>query len=511
MRLKLIKLAGFKSFVEPTRIELSADMTAVVGPNGCGKSNVIDAVRWVLGESSARHLRGENMTDVIFNGSINRSAHGRASVELVFDNPHNRVPGEFGRFTEISVRREVLRDGSNHYQINGQKCRRKDVTDLFLGTGLGPRSYAIIEQGTVSRLVESRPADLKLFMEEAAGVSRYKERRRETEQRIRHTQENLERLGDIRGELGARLDHLKAQAETAERYKQLKSRSRAARAELIGSELWALETRLGEAKTELAQAEQALAALDAKRTADEGRHVTLSVARQEAQAEQANRQQQIFLGGQAIARLEQQQLHQSELGRDLQARTQALGERITSRKAQLASQQEQLTEGVLRGELEEARLEQCEQLLTEQQEARLRASEQLEQTRQRQQQWQQQVTRLQGELNQTRARLGGLHELQAKTRLARLKLEDERSGPIGAEDADLQPTLDMLGANWSWAGRRPGSWPRSLRRPLRSMKRSNSPIANSRGCYGNWRRGWRRWIRSSANRWRGDSGGSAAH
>jgi chromosome segregation protein len=444
MRLKLIKLAGFKSFVEPTRIELLADMTAVVGPNGCGKSNVIDAVRWVLGESSARHLRGENMTDVIFNGSINRTAHGRASVELVFDNPHNRVPGEFGRFTEISVRREVLRDGSNHYQINGQKCRRKDVTDLFLGTGLGPRSYAIIEQGTVSRLVESRPADLKLFMEEAAGVSRYKERRRETEQRIRHTQENLERLGDIRGELGSRLEHLKAQAETAERYKQLKSRSRAARAELIGSELWALETRLGEAKAELAQAEQALAALDAKRTADEGRHVTLSVARQEAQAEQASRQQQIFLGGQAIARLEQQQLHQSELGRDWQARTQALGERIAIHKAQLASQQEQLTEGVLRAEQESARLEQCEQLLTEQQETRQQASEGLEQARLRQQQWQQQLAGLQGQLNQTRTRVGGLQELQAKTRLARLKLEDERAGPLGAEADDLQPALDAL-------------------------------------------------------------------
>lgn len=384
------------------------------------------------------------MTDVIFNGSINRSAHGRASVELVFDNPHNRVPGEFGRFTEISVRREVLRDGSNHYQINGQKCRRKDVTDLFLGTGLGPRSYAIIEQGTVSRLVESRPADLKLFMEEAAGVSRYKERRRETEQRIRHTQENLERLGDIRGELGSRLDHLKAQAETAERYKQLKSRSRAARAELIGSELWALETRLGEAKTELAQAEQALAALDAKRTADEGRHVTLSVARQEAQAEQASRQQQIFLGGQAIARLEQQQLHQSELGRDWQARAEALGERIATRKAQLASQQDQLTEGVLRAEQESARLELCEQLLTEQQEARQQASEQLEQARLRQQQWQQQLAGLQGQLNQTRTRLGGLQELQAKTRLARLKLEDERAGPLGTEADDLQPDLDAL-------------------------------------------------------------------
>ncbi|MFM5252828.1 AAA family ATPase [Aeromonas hydrophila] len=446
MRLKLIKLAGFKSFVEPTRIELNADMTAVVGPNGCGKSNVIDAVRWVLGESSARHLRGENMTDVIFNGSVNRSAHGRASVELVFDNPHNRVPGEFGRFTEISVRREVLRDGSNHYQINGQKCRRKDVTDLFLGTGLGPRSYAIIEQGTVSRLVESRPADLKLFMEEAAGVSRYKERRRETEQRIRHTQENLERLGDIRGELGSRLEHLKAQAETAERYKQLKSRSRAARAELIGSELWALETRLGEAKTELAQTEQALAALDAKRTADEGRHVTLSVARQEAQAEQASRQQQIFLGGQAIARLEQQQLHQSELGRDWQARRQALGERIEGLKAQLAGQLEQLSESTLQGEVASARLEQCEQLLTDQQSVRAAATERLEQARQRQQQWQQQLGQLQGRLNQTRAEVNGLQELQAKTRLARLKLEDEQAGPLGGEGENLQPVLDALAA-----------------------------------------------------------------
>lgn len=446
MRLKLIKLAGFKSFVEPTRIELNADMTAVVGPNGCGKSNVIDAVRWVLGESSARHLRGENMTDVIFNGSVNRSAHGRASVELVFDNPHNRVPGEFGRFTEISVRREVLRDGSNHYQINGQKCRRKDVTDLFLGTGLGPRSYAIIEQGTVSRLVESRPADLKLFMEEAAGVSRYKERRRETEQRIRHTQENLERLGDIRGELGSRLEHLKAQAETAERYKQLKSRSRAARAELIGSELWALETRLGEAKTELAQTEQALTALDAKRTADEGRHVTLSVARQEAQAEQASRQQQIFLGGQAIARLEQQQLHQSELGRDWQARRQALGERIEGLKAQLAGQLEQLSESTLQGEVASARLEQCEQLLTDQQSVRAAATERLEQARQRQQQWQQQLGQLQGRLNQTRAEVNGLQELQAKTRLARLKLEDEQAGPLGGEGENLQPALDALAA-----------------------------------------------------------------
>ncbi|MFM4824966.1 AAA family ATPase [Aeromonas bivalvium] len=443
MRLKLIKLAGFKSFVEPTKIVLSADMTAVVGPNGCGKSNVIDAVRWVLGESSARHLRGENMTDVIFNGSLNRSAHGRASVELVFDNPHNRVPGEFGRFSEISVRREVLRDGSNHYEINGQKCRRKDVTDLFLGTGLGPRSYAIIEQGTVSRLVESRPADLKLFMEEAAGVSRYKERRRETELRIRHTQENLERLGDIRGELGSRLEHLKSQAETAERYTRLKSRSRAARAELIGSELWALETRLAQAKEELGKVELAIAALDARRSQDDSRHIGLSVARQEAQAEQTARQQQLFLGGQAIARLEQQQLHRDELGRDWQARHGALSERIEGLKGRLAEQHEAQANLALSAEQEEARLEQCEQLLTEQQARRLAASEALEGARGRQQLWQQRQGQLQTQLNQIRTQQQGLQELQARTRLARLKLEEAQGDALG-QQPDLQPRLDAL-------------------------------------------------------------------
>jgi chromosome segregation protein len=444
MRLKLIKLAGFKSFVEPTKIVLSADMTAIVGPNGCGKSNVIDAVRWVLGESSARHLRGENMTDVIFNGSLNRSPYGRASVELVFDNPHNRVPGEFGRFSEISVRREVLRDGSNHYEINGQKCRRKDVTDLFLGTGLGPRSYAIIEQGTVSRLVESRPADLKLFMEEAAGVSRYKERRRETELRIRHTQENLERLGDIRSELGRRLDHLRAQAQTAEHYTQLKSRSRAARAELIGSELWALETRLAQAKEELAKVDLAIAALDAKRSQDDSHHISLSVARQEAQAEQTARQQQLFLGGQAIARLEQQQLHRDELGRDWQTRSIALTERIEGLKGQLAELLTEQATQALTAEQEEARLEQCEQLFEEQQVRRLAASEALEGARARQQQWLQQQAQLQSSLNQTRTQQNGLQELQAKTRLARLKLEEEQGDPLAGQP-DLQPALEALG------------------------------------------------------------------
>lgn len=447
MRLKSIKLAGFKSFVEPTRISLSADMTAVVGPNGCGKSNVIDAVRWVLGESSARHLRGENMTDVIFNGSTNRPPHSRASVELVFDNPHHRVPGEFGRFSEIAVRREVYRDGNNLYFINGQKCRRKDVTDLFLGTGLGPRSYAIIEQGTVSRLVESRPADLKLFLEEAAGVSRYKERRRETEQRIRHTRDNLERLGDIRGELGERLLHLKAQAETAERYRQLKGRSRAARSELIGSELWSIENRLVEIKGALAEHEQALAALDARRTHDEAQALTLATARQERQAEQAERQQQIFLGGQAIARLEQQTLHRAEQGREWQRRRAALAERMHHLGQQLAREEARLGELQLEGERAELLLEEAQARQEEAQGCQQAGQGRVVQLRGLREQWQLRLGELQGELTRLNAEVSHRQELLARIRLARLKLEDERGEPVmGVSPSPLPPLEAALAA-----------------------------------------------------------------
>ncbi|SIQ56611.1 condensin subunit Smc [Aeromonas sp. RU39B] len=442
MRLKLIKLAGFKSFVEPTTLHLAADMTAVVGPNGCGKSNVIDAVRWVLGESSARHLRGENMTDVIFNGSTNRPVHSRASVELVFDNPHQRVPGEFGRFTEIAVRREVYRDGTNHYLINGQKCRRKDVTDLFLGTGLGPRSYAIIEQGTVSRLVESRPADLKLFLEEAAGVSRYKERRRETEQRIRHTRENLERLGDIRSELGERLQHLKAQAETAEHYGRLKARSREARSHLMGAELWGIEQRLGEIKGQTSEQERQLAELDARRTHDEAQALIMATRRQELQAEQAERQQQIFLGGQAIARLEQQSLHHSEQQRQWQSRQGSLAERKTELQAKLAEElaaHEQAEQGQERasGELELAQAQQDEAQLRQQE-----GAAQQEEARRQRDSWQQQYGELQREVSALRSRLAHGQEMQARTRLARFRLEEELAQhgdePTAADPAPLE-------------------------------------------------------------------------
>jgi chromosome segregation protein len=232
MRLKSIKLAGFKSFVDATTVPFATNMTAIVGPNGCGKSNIIDAVRWVMGESSAKNLRGENMTDVIFNGSTGRQPVGQASIELLFDNTEGRLTGEYAAFSEISIKRKVTREGVSQYYLNGTKCRRRDVTDIFLGTGMGPRSYAIIEQGMISKLIESRPEDLRVYLEEAAGISKYKERRRETENRMRRTQDNLDRLADIRDELGKQLQHLKKQASAAERYAEYKHEERLFRAKL---------------------------------------------------------------------------------------------------------------------------------------------------------------------------------------------------------------------------------------------------------------------------------------
>ncbi|MGL5741292.1 MAG: chromosome segregation protein SMC [Legionella sp.] len=233
MHLKQLKLAGFKSFVDPTVVHFPSQLVAVVGPNGCGKSNIIDAVRWVMGESSAKNLRGESMTDVIFNGSSNRKSLGQASVELVFDNSLGRLTGPFASYGEISVKRVVTRDGDSSYYLNGSRCRRKDITDIFLGTGAGARGYSIIGQGTISQLIEARPEDLRVFLEEAAGVSKYKERRRETLQRIGHTRENLTRVADIREELDKQLQRLERQAKAAERYLILKEEEQFCRAEIL--------------------------------------------------------------------------------------------------------------------------------------------------------------------------------------------------------------------------------------------------------------------------------------
>ncbi|MDA9657662.1 AAA family ATPase [bacterium] len=220
MQLKHIKLAGFKSFVDPTRISFPTNMVAVVGPNGCGKSNVIDAVRWVLGELSAKNLRGDSMSDVIFNGSDLRKPSGQCSIELLFDNSMGKLGGEYAKYNEISIKRLMTRDGQSNYSINSTSCRRKDVQDIFLGTGLGPRSYAIIEQGMVSKIVSAKPEEMRTFIEEAAGISKYKERRKETEQRIKKTKENLSRVLDIRDEIKRLINRLQNQANAAEKYKK---------------------------------------------------------------------------------------------------------------------------------------------------------------------------------------------------------------------------------------------------------------------------------------------------
>jgi chromosome segregation protein len=233
MRLNKVKLAGFKSFVDPTSVQLPGNLTGVVGPNGCGKSNIIDAVRWVMGELSARHLRGDSMADVVFNGSSARKPVGTASVELIFDNADGKIGGAYASYNEISLKRAVSRDGTSAYFINGSRCRRKDITQLFLGTGLGSRSYAIIEQGMISRVIEARTDDMRAFIEEAAGISLYKERRRETESRISDARENLARVQDLRDEVDKQIRHLQRQAGVARRYQEFKAQERMLTAELL--------------------------------------------------------------------------------------------------------------------------------------------------------------------------------------------------------------------------------------------------------------------------------------
>ena len=233
MRLSKIKLAGFKTFVDPTVLSFPSNLTGIIGPNGCGKSNIIDAIRWVMGESSARNLRGESMDDVIFSGSSSRPEVSKAFIELYFDNENNTLDAKFARFSEIVIRREVSRDGVSNYSLNNTRCRRKDIREVFLGTGLGPRSYAIIEQGMISRLVESKPEELRTYLEEAAGISKYKEKRRETELRLKHTKDNLNRLNDVMKEISSQLNKLERQAKAANDYKELKNTERSLKLSLI--------------------------------------------------------------------------------------------------------------------------------------------------------------------------------------------------------------------------------------------------------------------------------------
>ena len=319
MRLSKIKLAGFKSFVDPTTITFPSNLVGVVGPNGCGKSNVIDAVRWVMGESSASRLRGDSITDVIFNGSSSRKPVGAASVELLFDNTDTTLEGQYAQYAEISIRREVSRDGISSYFLNGTKCRRKDITGVFLGTGLGPRSYSIIEQGMISRLIEAKPEEMRVFIEEAAGISKYKERRRETSNRIKHTKENLDRLLDVLDEVEKQIKHLDRQAKTAERYGRHKEEERRTSAELLALRTRDLDDRGSGSIAKLEERKTALEAAIAKQRSLEASLEDTRVRQSERTDAFNEVQGRYYKVGGEIARLEQT----IEYARELRERQEA--------------------------------------------------------------------------------------------------------------------------------------------------------------------------------------------
>ena len=370
MRLTQIKLAGFKSFVEPTVIPTPSQLVGVVGPNGCGKSNIIDAVRWVLGETKASELRGESMQDVIFNGSSNRKPAARASVELVFDNSEGRAAGQWGTYSEIAVRRVLTRDGTSSYFVNNQQVRRRDIHDIFLGTGLGTRGYAIIGQGMINRLIEARPEELRVFLEEAAGVSRYKERRRETENRLSDTRENLTRVEDILRELTTQLEKLEGQAEVASRYRALQEDG-----EQKQHALWLLKESsaredqkakylaIEQAQTEL---EQAIAGLRAGESALESRRQAHYAASDAVHAAQGL----LFEAGAQVSRLEAEIRHVVDSRNRVQARRGQLQQQMqewADQKAhcveQLAQSQDDLAAAAARTEETRARAEQAETAL----------------------------------------------------------------------------------------------------------------------------------------------------
>ena len=305
MRLNSIKLSGFKSFVDPTTVTFPSSMSCIVGPNGCGKSNVIDAVRWVLGESSAKNLRSESMTDVVFNGSSSRKPVSKASVELFFDNKDGRIGGEFSSYSEISVRRSLELDGQSNYYLNGTSCRKKDITDVFLGTGLGPRSYAIIEQGMISQLVSAKPDEMRGYIEEVAGISRYLERKKETESRIKRTKENLSRLDDLREEISRLLFKLQRQAKAAEKYHELRNEEAKAKLMLLGAK-WREVSKTLKAKEEEVKAQELkVEQVNSEKNTSDSEIIKLRAKQIELQTTLDNIQQEFYSYGADISRTEQ--------------------------------------------------------------------------------------------------------------------------------------------------------------------------------------------------------------
>ncbi|HEX6832038.1 MAG TPA: chromosome segregation protein SMC [Rudaea sp.] len=374
MRLTTIKLSGFKSFVDPTVLHLPTNMTGVVGPNGCGKSNIIDAIRWVMGESAASRLRGDALTDVIFSGSTGRKPVGTATVELIFDNSDGLVVGEYAKYSEISVKRSASRDGQSSYFLNGGRCRRRDITDLFLGTGLGARSYSIIEQGMISEIISAHPDELRGHLEEAAGISKYKERRKETESRIKATRENLERLNDVREEVDKQLEHLNRQAKAAARWQELKAEQTRREAEMRGLHYRAISVEVDERAHALKQAEIAIESMIADQRQVEAQMEGQREKHQAASENLNTVQAEVYRVGGEIARVEQQIQHTREMGERLERARQEtekayaeLGDHIRADRDQIQTLRAALDEG-------EPKLETLRTTATETSEA-LRAAE----------------------------------------------------------------------------------------------------------------------------------------
>ena len=447
MRLKEIQLAGFKSFVDATTVALPGNRAAVVGPNGCGKSNIVDAVRWVLGESSARQLRAEALTDVIFNGSNARAPASLASVELVFDNRAGRVggtlvEGKMANYAEIAVRREVGRDSQSTYYLNGVRCRRRDIADVFLGTGFGPRSYSIIEQGMISELADAKPEELRGYLEEAAGVTKYKERRRETQNRIAHTVENLARLGDLREELARQLAHLKRQAKAAEKYRLLKEEERQRSAQLHAIRLAGVEAALESQTAEAdALAAKHAEALSIRQTID-----TELLRWREAHAvetESTTSAQARFYGlGTAVSKLEQAIAFDRQRLAELEREGQALALRQQDIEAQLAADAERTIRI-------KAQQQAVEPNLAASQAADADAAQRLEalerEVRARQSAWQEHNRRVAENDGETRVRQSQLEHAQQLLEELQGRLDKLRDEPEAAPDDGFQDLTRAVG------------------------------------------------------------------
>ncbi len=441
MHLKQLKLSGFKSFVDPTVVHFPSQLVAVVGPNGCGKSNIIDAVRWVMGESSAKNLRGESMIDVIFNGSSHRKSVGQASVELVFDNSLGRLTGPFACYGEIAVKRVVSRDGDSSYYLNGSRCRRKDITDIFLGTGAGARGYSIIGQGTISQLIEAKPEDLRVFLEEAAGVSKYKERRRETVQRIANTRDNLTRVADIRDELEKQIQRLERQAKAAERYLVLKEEEQLCRAEILAlkwqdfiAQQKVKQCQLHDLAVSYEQQQSALAKANKDR-------VLLNETLYEVDEHTQQIQASFYQLGTEIARLEETIQQQTREKKRLEQDQQQLQTDWQLAEAQLKHDKDEL----LNCQQKAQKLaEQLEQLSTQFREQEANCQETQKQQAQWELYWQEMQTQANTLKREFQIAQVNAHHLEEKHQQTLLRLEKLKSEQESISIADLQRTQKIL-------------------------------------------------------------------